>query len=133
MAVKSSPNLPVVRDPLAVIPVRPEAVETREDSRGMLHLRLNQAPEHTGLGAKVAKWLKYDYSRKLELDEYGTFYYAQIDGKTTLDIIIDRMAKRLNVDRKKAEEAVVLFTKKLMMMNMLALKVPDGTHGKEMR
>ena len=41
---------------------------------------------------RVAGWLGYDYSRKLELDEQGTLYYGMVDGNTTLRQIVSRMA-----------------------------------------
>lgn len=124
----ASPNTqaegPIVRDPLAVIPTQPENVDQRRDSNGMIHLRLRIEPQ--GFAKKIAELLRYDYARKIELDEYGTFYYSQIDGETTLDQIIEKMRTRLNTDRKQAEEAVVLYTKKLMTMNMIALKVQES-------
>jgi len=113
---------PVIRDPFAVIPIQPENVDQRRDSSGMIHLRLRIEPQ--GFAKKVAVWLRYDYARKIELDENGTFYYSHVDGETTLNIIVDRLAEKLGVERRDAEEAVILFTKKLMTMNMLALKVP---------
>jgi hypothetical protein len=115
---------PVIRDPFAVIPVQPDNVDQRRDSSGMIHLRLRIEPE--GLAKKVAEWLRYDYARKIELDEYGTFFYSHVDGQTTLDAIAERLAEKLGVERPEAEEAVILFTKKLMTMNMLALKVPES-------
>ena len=125
MASKTSPPRgPVIADPFAVIPIQPENVDQRRDNRGMIHLRLRIEPE--GFAKKIARLLRYDYARKIELDEYGTFYYSQIDGETTLDAIVDRMAAKLNIGRAEAEEAVILFTKKLMTMNMIALKVPES-------
>jgi len=115
---------PEIRDPFAVIPVQPENVDQQRDSHGMIHLRLRIEPQ--GLAKTIAKLLRYDYARKIELDEYGTLYYSQVDGRTTLDAIVNAMAKKLGVERKEAEEAVVLFTKKLMTMNMIALKVPGS-------
>jgi len=124
MAKANKPTGPVVRDPFAVIPVQPDNVDQRRDSRGMIHLRLRIEPE--GFAKKVADLLRYDYSRKIELDEYGTYYYSLVDGETPLSVFVDKMAEKLQVERKQAEEAVVLFTKKLMTMNMIALKVPEN-------
>ena len=115
---------PVISDPFAVIPVQPENVDQRTDSHGMIHLRLRHEPR--GFAKTVARWLRYDYARKIELDEHGSFYYQYVDGRTPLDVIVERMAEHLEVERKEAEEAVVLFTKKLMTMNMIALKVPES-------
>jgi hypothetical protein len=121
---RRGPRGPVVGDRFAVVPVIPDDVEVRRDSRGMVHLRRNAAPE--GLVRKVAAVLGYDYTRKLELDEYGTFYFEQVDGATPLHEIVDRMMEKLQQDREPTAEAVVLFTKKLMTMNLIALKVPQS-------
>lgn len=122
---------PVITDKFSVIPIQPEQVECKRDSRGMLHLRLNAPPKK--LSQKIAGLLGYDYTSKLELDEYGTFYYEQVDGETPLDEIVTRMTEKLGVDRETTAEKVVLFTKKLMVMNMLALKIPQGAEGEETR
>jgi hypothetical protein len=116
---------PTIRDPFAVIPMKPDAVEMKTDSAGHVHLRLHAAPK--GFGATVARWLGYDYTRKLELDDMGSAFYRQVDGVTTLNAIVDAMAAHLDRPRGEAEQLVVLFTKKLMVMNMLALIVPEET------
>jgi len=116
--------VPVIRDPFAAIPVQPENVDQRRDSSGMIHLRLHI--ERQGVAKKIADWLRYDYSRKIELDENGTFYYSHVDGETPLAVIVEKLTEKLGVEPRQAEEAVILFTKKLMTMNMLALKVPQS-------
>ena len=111
-------------DPFTAIPQQPENVDQRRDSQGMIHLRLRIEPQ--GFAKKIADWLHYDYAQKLELDEYGTFYYSRVDGNATLHDIVEDMAREYaDWNRKQVEEAVILFTKKLMTMNMLALRVPQ--------
>jgi len=122
------PAQPLVGDPFAVIPIRPDDVEVRRDSRGNIHLR--RVPHLEGLRRRVADWLGYDYSRKLELDEHGTLYYGLVDGARSLREIADRMTAASGRDRKTVEEGVVVFTKKLMTMDMLVLKVPDTAQRK---
>ena len=113
---------PGIRDPFEVMPLAPANVEVRRDSRGRIHLRLNFPV--AGLRKRVAGWLGYDYSRKLELDEQGTLYYGMVDGNTTLRQIVSRMAAQTAAPEKQIEEQVILFTKKLMTMDLVALKVP---------
>jgi hypothetical protein len=121
---KSSPPPPArpAADPLAAIPLRPANVELRHDSHGCLHLRLT--PPLKPFQRKVARWLNYDYTHKLALDETGTLYYQMVDGQTTLAQIVDELTKRLQKDRRDVVQMVVLFTKMLMTRNMLALKIP---------
>ncbi|MDP6631494.1 MAG: PqqD family protein [Kiritimatiellia bacterium] len=112
---------PVIVDRFAVIPLLSETVELRRDSDGNAHLR--EAPNLNGLRKKVVELLGHDYSRKVQLDEYGTLFIDMVDGSNRLSDIVDRMVAEFGKERKDVEEGVVLFTKKLMTLNMLKLKV----------
>jgi hypothetical protein len=122
---------PVVNDPYSVIPLKPDNLEIKYDSHGMMHLRLSQEPE--GFLKHLVRWLRYDYSRKLELDEYGTAYYSLVDGKTNLKQIIDKMNSKFDKSRDEIEKAVILFTKKLMQMQLILLKVPTSATGEKLK
>ncbi len=76
------------------------------------------------LQRKLAELFRYDYTRKIALDEHGTLFYGLVNGQNTLGTIVGEMAPRLGKGRKEVESMVVLFARKLMTMNMLALKVP---------
>ena len=115
---------PAIRDPFAVVPLRPDNVEIRHDSAGHAHLRMR--PELRGLRLRLADLLGYDYTRKVQLDEYGTLFIGMVDGRNRLHDIVDRMVADAGKDRKEVEEGVVVFTKKLMTMNMIVLKVEKG-------
>jgi len=121
---KPDPQTPRIRDPFAVIPAIPDWVDVRRDSRGMIHLRINATPK--GLGGRIAGWLGQNYARIHELDEFGTYYFEQVDGKTNLHTIVDRMTVKLGTGRDKAEEAVKLFTKMLMSKQLIVLHVPES-------
>ena len=58
------------------------------------------------------------------MDEWGTLFYGMVDGTHTLRAIADRLAAQSQRDRKEVEQGVILFTKKLMTLDMLQLKVP---------
>ncbi len=122
---------PAIKDPLSVVPIKPENLEIKYDSQGMMHLKLSQEP--AGFLRHVVKLLRYDYSRKIELDAYGTAYYSMVDGKTTLRQIIEKMNKKFDKSREEIEQAVILFTKKLMQMQMILLKVPKSATGDKLK
>lgn len=123
-AKKLPPGTPIgIENPLSVVPMQPAAVERKVDSEGNIHLRLMVPPK--GIVKFVARWFNYDYSRKLQLDEYGSFFYNMVDGSTTMRTIVERMVKKIGGNRKEVEESVILFAKKLMVMNMLALEIPE--------
>jgi hypothetical protein len=117
-------RIPVIHDPFAVVPLVPPNVEIKRDSRGLIHLRLTVPIR--GFKKRVADWMGYDYSRKLELDEAGTLYYGLVNGARPLREIVDTMAGRLNQERQAMEERTILFTRKLMTMNLILLKVPPA-------
>ena len=85
------PARPIIKDPFAVIPLQPEDVTVKRDSRGVIHLRRLQPI--SGPMRRLAGWLRYDYSRKIALDENGTLYYELVDGTRTLRAIADRMTR----------------------------------------
>lgn len=118
---KTPPPCPPLVNPLAAIPLKPANVEMRRDRLGHIHLKLT--PALKPLHRKVARWLSYDYSAKLELDEAGSHYYSLVDGQHSLDSIVDEMGAKFGKSRKDMAGQVVEFTKALMMRNMLALKV----------
>lgn len=123
-AKKLPPGTPIgIDSPLSVVPMQPETVERKFDSEGNIHLRLTVPPK--GFVKFIARWFNYDYSRKLQLDEYGTFFYNMVDGSTTMKTIVEHMVEKIGGDRKEVEESVILFAKKLMVMNMLALEIPE--------
>jgi hypothetical protein len=121
---KTLPPPSTIQDPFAVVPFKPENVELRRDSEGLVHLRLT--PPLSRFRRKTAEVLHYDYTRKIELDEYGTHYYSLVDGIHTLQQIVEKMAARFGKDRNEMADSVVLFTKKLMTIHMLALRVPGN-------
>jgi hypothetical protein len=119
-----APTAPRITDPFAVIPQKPDNLEMRKDDSGMTHLRLRV--ELTGLKKTIADLFNYDYTRKLELDENGSYYFDMVDGETPLRTIVGKMVSKLGKSRKDTEEMVVLFTRKLMLMNMIVLWVPEN-------
>ena len=123
------PAEPVIRDPLAVIPLVPPNVEAKPDARGLLHLRQNVATR--GMRKRFARWFRFDYSRNFDLDEYGTLYFTLVDGKRTVREIIDEMMARTGRARPDVEMSVIRFTKALMLQEMIVLKVtPESRVGR---
>jgi len=118
----------IPRDPFEAIPLVPPDVELRRDSRGRICLRRQEPLQ--GLRKRLADWLHYDYSRTLELDEYGTLFHSLADGATPLRAIVERLIEASGKSREDVESGAVLFTKKLMTLHMLQLKVPAPDAGR---
>jgi hypothetical protein len=111
-----------IADPFAVVPLRPDHVELRRDSRGLIHLRLTLPV--SGIRRWLSRHLGYDYSRRVELDDNGTLYYSLVDGEHDLRAITGELVYKTGTDPAEMERWVVLFTKKLMIENLVVLKVP---------
>ena len=120
-----TPKAPVISNPLAVVPLKPDNVEVKQDQHGLISLKMT--PPLKPFKRKVAQWLHYEYSAKVELDEVGSLYYSLVDGRQTLSAIIDAMAQKLGKSRKETAPTVVAFTKSLMTRSLLVLKVPVMT------
>lgn len=112
----------VLNDPLDAVPIIPDGVEMRDDSEGNRQLRVT--PEVVGFRKRIARWLGQDYSSVAVLDEHGTQFIRAVDGRRTLRDVVDLLAASSGRSRQDVEEGVVLFTRKLMVKNMIALKVP---------
>lgn len=118
---RTSKTRAILQDPLEAVPFIPDTVELREDSEGNLQMRTT--PPMKGLRARAANWLGQDQSTKVALDEHGTFFIRQIDGEKDLNEIVDAMVTQSGRSREDVEAGVILYTKKLMIKNMMALRV----------
>ncbi len=111
-----------IKDPFGVVPLKPATVEVKRDSRNHIHLRLTLPVN--GLKKWLAAHLGYDFTRKVELDDNGTLYYNLVDGTHTLRAIVDALLTETKSAPAEMEKWVILFTKKLMIENLIVLKVP---------
>jgi hypothetical protein len=111
-----------IADPFAVIPLKPDNVELRRDSRSFIHLRIR--PELRGVRKWLNRRLKFDFDRRVELDEAGTRYYERVDGTHSLRDIVASLAELKKVEPAEMQRYVIAFTRTLMTMNLVVLKVP---------
>lgn len=121
--LKTNPRGTRIRDPLAVIPLSPENVEWKRDSQGLIQLRLRVRLK--GFRKRLAGWLGYEYTKQIELDKLGSLFYEQVDGQRSLREIAAALLPPSGGSPRELEERLVLFTRMLMLKNVLILKVPD--------
>jgi len=62
-----------IADPLAVVPLQPARCGTPA-RQPWVGRKLRRTVRPTGMRKRIADLFNYDYSRKLELDEYGTLF-----------------------------------------------------------
>ena len=123
--IRSKKVHPIFAHPLDAVPFIPESVEMKEDSAGNLQMRVEQ--KLSRLRTRVANWLGQDHSIIVALDEHGSFFIRQIDGQKDLRQIVDAMVENSGRSREDVEAGVMLYTKKLMMKNMIALKLRENS------
>jgi hypothetical protein len=116
------------RDPFEAVPIRHELAEHREDSRGCLQLRLRLKPE-PGLKAYLAKTFGFHRDIRVDLDQRGSFFWAQIDGKQNLHAIEKELRKEFDLNADDSRKATLMFTKALMLRHLILLDV--GTEEEE--
>lgn len=110
------------RDPLDATPVVPEGVEVRYDSQKRVQLR-REGPER----GRIRKFLAEKFSMKktvrVNLDERGTFFWKEINGRRTLHDIERKMRYAFSLEEPQSRKAVIEFTKTLMLRGLVALKL----------
>lgn len=113
-----------IMDPFSATPLVAEGVEVREDSRGMIQI-LRDAPNGRGFLARLA--LRFGFRRRVRvnLDEYGTIFWKQIDGRRSLRDIEAAIRRTTKQDREENEKAVIRFTGMLMMRHLIYLTASE--------
>ncbi|MCX7916162.1 MAG: PqqD family protein [Verrucomicrobiae bacterium] len=113
-------------DPLAAIPLIAAGVEARMDSRGRMHVRKAQLYSG-GWPQRLAYRLGWRADLHVQLDEYGTFYWQQINGENSLGEIAARFAARFGHSLADSRRAVVQFTRDLLDRRLIQLHHPAAT------
>jgi len=113
------------RDPFEAVPVVADQVESREDVRSRVEVRV-EFPSKPGLQEFLARNLRFRKIRRHTLDERGSFFWKQIDGNTSLAEIEKRQRRAFSLERRESRDAIVLFTKALMNRGLIYLKVAEG-------
>jgi len=110
-------------DPLAVTPEAEPDAEARIDEKNLLQVR-RRFPARGGLYGWISRKLRYRHEVRINLDERGTRFWQLMDGRRNLDAIAVALGKEFDLERSKAREAVILFTKMLMTRHLVYLRVP---------
>ena len=110
-----------IHDPLSAVPLIPEHVDMRKNDDGIVYLR--SQPTVKGLRDNLTKILKQDYSRKVELDKYGSFCYALVDGRHNIKYIAEQFAEWTKQDQHEANLQIITFFQELMKKNLIALQI----------
>ncbi len=123
------------KDPFNATPVMPPDVEVRRDSASLAQLR-REIPPKTRVGAFLAEKFGWRRYARVNLDERGTAFLEQIDGKRDLHEIERHLREQYGLRREESEQAVIGFTKALMLRGLVSLRLPgqqmpEGEHTDE--
>ncbi|MBD3240208.1 MAG: PqqD family peptide modification chaperone [Chitinivibrionales bacterium] len=111
------------RDPLNATPVVAPDVEARTDTRSLVQLRRDM-PAQSRMSVLLRRWFHYKRYVRVNLDECGTAFWKQIDGRRDLHGIERNLRKRFGWSEEQSVAAIVGFTKMLMLRGLICLRLP---------
>lgn len=101
------------------VPVLNEGVDLRREESGKMILRVRLLPE---VGWMDRFRPRVD-TRRYELDDFGSFVVARINGNHTVLEIINGFQEAFGMSRRESELGVVAFIKMLMKRRLLSVGV----------
>ncbi len=106
---------------LASVPLRNTAIREEETDDGLVRLVI---PRRT---SRWVRWLSKIFyvpkTRRVTLDEIGTFVWSQCDGEHNVRSIIQALCKRYKLHRKEAEVSVVTYLRTLAKRGLIGIAV----------
>lgn len=103
---------------LAMKPVQLVAADLQVDAQGNGKLTVPVQP------TRVARWFVKDAEgrkKTFELDPVGVYVWKLIDGKTSVEQLIRRIAKQYNLELRQAEASTTAFLKTLMQKGLIGI------------
>jgi hypothetical protein len=121
-------------NPLVAVPVKESGVESQVDSTDRAQIR-RRLPPKPGLYGWLSRKVGYKHDVHFKLDEYGTAFWSQIDGRKDLRTIATHFKHRIECDQEQAQRACVTYARDLMVRRLICLRLPHkpGESRKEIR
>jgi hypothetical protein len=97
------------------------AMQPKPDGGGTLTVSLRPPDK--------AKWLfklPTGTTKTFEFDAIGVFVWDHVDGKTSVEQIINRLAKRYNLNLREAQVPTLLFLQTLMKKGLVGVPAEKG-------
>ena len=108
-------------DSLNSLPARNEALSARRTDAGEIEITLPR--KDVWWVTLLSKFTFVPTSRKVVLDEIGTFVWDLCDGKTTVRELIEVFAKRYKLPRREAEVSITNYLKILLRRRLIGIGV----------
>ena len=106
---------------LASIPVRNQAIEAEETEDG--EIRLVIPLRQTWWARLLARAFYVPRTRRVALDEVGSFVWRLCDGNHNVRQIIQALCQRYRLHRKEAEVSVVAYLRQLARKGIIGIAV----------
>ncbi len=110
-------------DPFLAVAHHDPQAETRQDSRGHLQIR-RELPERPGLSEFLARALGFRRAVRVNLDERGTFFWRQLDGKRSLGEIETLLRRHYELTAQDSRAATMVYSKALLLRHLIHLELP---------
>jgi hypothetical protein len=112
--------------PLDAVPVIPEEVEHAVDNRSQVQIR-RPRPQPEGWRGCLTRRMRFRGDFRLNLDERGSFFWNQIDGRRSLREIALQLRQEYSLGDEESWDTTVKFTQTLMLRGVICLMVPGST------
>lgn len=111
---------------LACRPVQCPLVEVEEltDDQVRLCYPLNLKPWFAQIASRIGVWDNSPRTKRLELDAMGTRAWRLMDGRRSVQQVVDAMADAYDMQPREAELSVSAFIKDLGRRGLVALHAP---------
>jgi len=106
---------------LNAIPICNRQVKTERDEHGNVVLTISRRAD--AWGKLLGKIFFTPPSRRLVLDEIGTYVWERCDGRHTVRALIDSLSKRYKLNRREAEISLTTFLRSLGQKGLVAFAV----------
>lgn len=112
---------------LAMRPARNAQVVEEALDNGLVRLiyPTTVKPWFAGLALRMGLWDGAPLTRKLELDELGTFCWRMLDGNASVRDVAAALSGRYGLPRREAELAVAAFLRELGRRGVIGLAAVD--------
>ena len=111
------------QDALRVYPTRNPSLEWELDEEGVVSANLKRPQDLRN--RVVGGFLMLPESKRLKLDEVGTFVWDLCDGKHTVADIVAAMAEQYKLSRREVEVSLTEFLRMLAKRGMIVVAVPQ--------
>ncbi len=113
---------------LRALPVRNRLLEWAEDEQQLVTLRV---PKRQGRWFRLLeRVVSVPEHRQVLLDEVGSDVWRLCDGETSIDAMIQALAKKYRLNRREVEVSLSLYLKQLAKRGYVGLLAPaEGTQG----